>query len=132
MKLIDSLRQHLLNEVQHLRTNPDRLIVTVEKGELTWSHGSYSHRQSYTAVIEIDEYPEHLESDAVILPLIIWYNNNQDPFDYKNSPISFDSYILNNGSTTVVFTVKLEESVVVKMDDDGKPIINHCEINNGQ
>lgn len=132
MKLIDSLRQHLLDQVSHLKVNPDRLIVTVEKGSLTWAHGSYSHRQSYTAVIEIDEYPEHLESDAVFLPLIVWYNDNQDPFDYKDSPIRFESYVLNNGSTTVVFTVNLEEAAVVKTDTNGRPIISHCEMSNGK
>lgn len=128
MKLIDSLRQHLLNNVSHLKVNPDRLIVSVEKGALTWAHGSYSHRQSYTAVIEIDEYPEHLESDAVFLPIIIWYNDNQDAFDYKNPPINFESFILNNGSTTVVFTIKIQESVIVKLDDNSNPVITHCEI----
>lgn len=128
MKLIDSLRGHLIDSVKHLQVNPDRLIVSVEKGALTWAHGSYSHRQSYTALIEIDEYPEHLESDAVFLPLIIWYNDNQDPFDYKKPPINFESHVLNNGSTTVVFTVDIEESAVVKTDDDGSMIVGHCEV----
>ncbi len=128
MKLINSLRSHLVTNIAHFQSNPDRLIISVEKGSLIWSHGSLSHRQQYTAVVEIDEYPEHLDADAMMIPLLQWYSDNQDPFDSKDPPIKFESYVLSNGSTTVVFTVKLAESVVVKVDDSGEILVNHCEI----
>lgn len=120
MKLIGSLREHILAKVQYLADNPDRLILTVEKGSVVWSGQSLSHRQQYTAVIEIDDYPESLDPNHIIIPLLDWYQRNQDPLaPNSKSPIAFASYVLSNASTTVVFTVDLQESIVVAIDDKG-------------
>ncbi|OBX79130.1 hypothetical protein A9306_08950 [Moraxella atlantae] len=129
MRLIQSLREHLLSKVQYLANNPDRLILTVEKGSLLWSGQSLSHRQQYTAVIEIDDYPESLDPNHIIVPLLDWYQQNQDPLPSNGkSPIAFASYVLSNASTTVVFTVDLQESIVVANDDKGYYAIDICSI----
>ena len=129
MKLIGSLREHILAKVQYLADNPDRLILTVEKGSVVWSGQSLSHRQQYTAVIEIDDYPESLDPNHIIIPLLDWYQRNQDPLaPNSKSPIAFVSYVLSNASTTVVFTVDLQESIVVAIDDKGDYAVDVCPI----
>lgn len=129
MKLIGSLREHILAKVQYLADNPDRLILTVEKGSVVWSGQSLSHRQQYTAVIEIDDYPESLDPNHIIIPLLDWYQHNQDPLPPNSkSPIAFASYVLSNASTTVVFTVDLQESIVVAIDDKGDYAVDVCPI----
>lgn len=129
MKLIESLREHILAKVQYLADNPDRLILTVEKGSVVWSGQSLSHRQQYTAVIEIDDYPESLDPNHIIIPLLDWYQRNQDPLaPNSKSPIAFVSYVLSNASTTVVFTIDLQESIVVAIDNKGDYAIDVCPI----
>ena len=129
MKLITGLRQYILSKVQYLADNPDRLILTVEKGSVVWHGQSLSHRQQYTAVIEIDDYPESLDPNYIIVPLLDWYQRNQDPLaPNSKSPIAFASYVLSNASTTVVFTIDLQESIVVAIDDKGDYAVDVCPI----
>lgn len=129
MKKITSLYNHLINSIEHFKTNPDRLFVTVKEGSLVWGNGSLSHKQSYKALVEIDEYPVDMDESAIFLPLIEWYSENQDDFDPKKPPINFETYKLNNDSISLIILVDLEESVVVKMDENGKPLINVCDPN---
>lgn len=123
----DSLRAFLTQKVGFFKENPDRLIISVEKGSLKWTGHTLSHVQNYQLLIEIDEFPKSLEPDHIIIPILDWYQQNQDPRPPNApSPISFESYILSNYSTTVVFAVSVEEIVRVSLDDDGNYIFNTC------
>ncbi len=123
----DSLRQFLTQKVEFFELNPDRLIISVEKGTLKWAGQSLSHRQQYQLLVEVDEFPESLDANLVIVAILDWYQQNQDPVAPNSpSPIDFETFILSNYTTTVVFTVKVEEVVMVTTDDDGHYVFNAC------
>ena len=123
----DSLRQFLTDKVEFFAQNPDRLIISVEKGSLKWAGQTLSHRQHYQLLVEVDEFPESLDANLVIVAILDWHQQNQDPVPPNSpSPIEFESYILSNSPTTVVFTVKVEEVVVVTKDDNGDYVFNTC------
>lgn len=123
----DSLRQFLTDKIEFFQENPDRLIISVEKGSLKWTGQSLSHRQHYQLLVEVDEFPESLDANLVIVAILAWYQDNQDPVPSTGpSPIEFESYILSNYTTTVVFTVKVEEIVQVSTDDSGNYVFNTC------
>lgn len=129
MKLIQSLREHLIAKVEHLRSNPDRLIISVDKGQMQWRGSGLSHRQDYVATVEIDSWPEHLDSNHVFVPLLDWYQNNQDPRPANSkSPIRYETYVLSNGSTTVVLEIDLEELVVASILPDGSYQFDVCQV----
>lgn len=123
----DSLRKFLTDKVEFFAQNPDRLIISVEKGSLKWTGQSLSHRQHYQLLVEVDEFPESIDANLVIVAILAWYQENQDPVPPNGpSPIEFESYILSNYTTTVVFTIKVEEVVQVSTDDTGNYVFNAC------
>lgn len=123
----DSLRQFLTDKVAFFAQNPDRLIISVEKGSLKWAGETLSHRQHYQLLVEVDEFPESLDANLVIVAILDWYQKNQDPVPPTSPPpIEFESYILSNYTTTVVFTIKVEEIVQVSTDTTGNYVFNTC------
>ena len=123
----DSLRRFLTDKVEFFQENPDRLIISVEKGSLKWTGTSLSHRQQYQLLVEVDEWPERLDANSIIIPILDWYQKHQDPVPPTSPPpIEFESYILSNYTTTVVFTIKVEEVVQVSTDDTGNYVFNAC------
>lgn len=127
----DSLRQFLTDKVGFFAQNPDRLIISVEKGSLKWAGQSLSHRQHYQLLVEVDEFPKNLDANLVIAAMLDWYQQNQDPIPHDaSSPIEFESYVLSNYTTTVVFTVKVEEVVRVEVNEQGHYVFNTCPSSN--
>ncbi|MDN5665918.1 MAG: phage tail protein [Psychrobacter sp.] len=123
----DSLRRFLTDKVEFFAQNPDRLIISVEKGSLKWTGTSLSHRQQYQLLVEVDEWPERLDANSIIVPILDWYQKHQDPVPPTSPPpIEFESYILSNYTTTVVFTIKVEEIVQVSTDATGNYVFNAC------
>lgn len=129
MKLISSLRQHLLDKIEHLRHNPDRLLISVDQGHMEWQGTGLSHRQNYMAIIEVDAWPEALESNDLFVPVLDWYQQHQDPRPANSkSPIRYQTYILSSGSTTVVIEIDLEEWIVAAMLPDGTYQFDVCAV----
>lgn len=125
MNLIDSLKKYLLDNVKHLRANPDKLLVFVEKGSLVWVGSGLSHEQHYTSIVELDEWP-NLDPNIVMLPILDWYQANQDPVvKIDETLITFETYILSNNTTTVIIAIKLKEAVVATKTPDGYES-NYC------
>ena len=89
MNLIDSLKTHLLANVEYLRKNPDRLLVFVEKGALVWMGAGLSHEQHYTAIVEIDEWP-NLDPNLAMLPILEWFQENQHGCHLNKTPRGCD------------------------------------------
>lgn len=124
----DSLRQFLTTKLAHFQQNPDRLIISVEKGSLKWSGHGLSHVQEYTLLVELDEWPESLDANKVFVAILDWYQQNQDPLPPgSKSPISFESYVLSNYTTTVVISVDVKETVRVQ-SDNGDYIFDSCTL----
>lgn len=125
MNLVDSLKAHILANVEHLRKNPDKLLVFVEKGALAWVGEGLSHEQHYTAIVEVDEWP-NLDPNLVMLPILEWFQANQDPVKEEDDKlITFETYILSNKTTTVVISLKLKEAVIASKTADGYQS-NYC------
>lgn len=123
----DSLRQFLTDKVDFFQENPDQLIISVEKGSLKWSGHGLSHVQQYQLLVEVDEWPERLDANTVIVPILDWYQQNQDPLPPNaQSPFTFESYILSNYTTTVVFAIKVEEIVRVSTGGNGEYVFGAC------
>lgn len=129
MKLMNSLREHLLANIEHLAKNPDRLIISVEKGQLVFFGQSLLHRQDYTATVEIDEWPD-LEPNLILVPLLDWFMQQQDPIAQgeKNSPIRFETYVLSNHSTTLVISLDLQETVSASKNSNGQYDMDYCAV----
>lgn len=129
MKLISSLRQHLLDKTEHFRNNPDRLLISVDQGQIEWYGTGLSHRQNYVATVEVDSWPEGLDANNLFVPILDWYQHNQDPRPANiKSPIRYQTFILNNGSTTVVVELDLEEMVVANSEADGSYQFDVCPV----
>lgn len=117
MKLPSLLRDHLLDgQIPWLTQNPDRLSISVEKGRVLWRTGSLSHRQSYDLVVELDELPEDLDPSLILTRLIAFFDAHQDPQPTGGHPLTFEVFPLSNSTTTAVFTLALDETVVVSAD----------------
>lgn len=123
----DSLRQLLTQKVEFFAQNPDRLIISVEKGSLKWSGHGLSHVQKYQLLVEVDEWPERLDANSIIVPILDWYQQNQDPLP-PNAPsaVTFETYVLSNYTTTVVFAIKVEEIVRVSISANGEYVFGAC------
>ncbi len=116
----DSLRKFLTEKLGFFRENPDRLIISVEKGSIKWSGHNLNHVQQYQLLVEVDEWPERLDANSLIVPILDWYQQNQNPLPPgATSPVTFETYVLSNYTTTVVFAIKVEEVVRVSKDDNG-------------
>lgn len=127
MRFDDSLRRFLTDKLGFFKQNPDRLIISVEKGSLKWSGHGLSHVQQYQLLVEVDEWPERLDANSILVPILDWYQHNQDPLPPKApSPVTFETYILSNYTTTVVFAIKVEEVVRVKIGVDGEYVFEAC------
>lgn len=123
----DSLRRFLTEKVGFFQQNPDRLIISVEKGSLKWSGHGLSHVQQYQLLVEVDEWPERLDANSIIVPILHWYQDNQDPLPPNApSPVTFETYVLSNYTTTVVFAIKVEEIVRVSIGAAGEYVFNAC------
>ena len=125
MRFDDSLRRFLTEKLGFFKQNPDRLIISVEKGSLKWSGHNLNHVQQYQLLVEVDEWPERLDANSILVPILDWYQQNQDPLPPNApSPVTFETYILSNYTTTVVFSIKVEEVVRVSIDANGEYIFD--------
>lgn len=125
----DSLREFITNKVKFFRDNPDRLIISVEKGSIKWSGQGLSHVQEYSLLVELDEYPEKLDANEVFVVILDWYQQNQDPLPPNSkSPIQFESYVLSNYTTTVVISIDVKETVRVQYGDHNDYIFDSCTL----
>lgn len=128
MIYVDSLRQFLTTRLPFFQQNPDRLIISVEKGSLKWHGQGLSHVQDYTMLVELDEFPENLSANQVFVSILDWYQQHQDPLPPgSKSPIQFESYVLSNYTTTVVISVDVKETVRAE-SSDGQYIFDSCAL----
>lgn len=131
MRFDDSLRRFLTDKLGFFKQNPDRLIISVEKGSLKWSGHNLNHVQQYQLLVEVDEWPERLDANSILVPILHWYQENQNPLPPNApSPVTFETYILSNYTTTVVFSIKVEEVVRVSIGDNGEYVFHPCTPSN--
>lgn len=124
MDKINSLREHLVARVSPLNTDPDRLLIFVDKGKLASKGLTLSFEYRYTAHVIITEFAGH--ADAVMVPVIEWYKRHQPDTDIQDG-VRFEADILNHASVDLSLYLDLTERVIVTQDADGRVTdVHHC------
>lgn len=126
MRKLDSLRAFLIGYLPVLKRNPDKLDMTVSRGNLSaWSitdPNRISFEYRYTASIVIEDY--NADPDTVFLPLTIWIDANQkDLFqnhDNAENQISYQVDRIDAKTYDIALTLPLTETVRAIMRPDGK------------
>lgn len=127
MKKPQSLRDHLTAAVVDLRTNPERLLVFIERGTLrsTIAPGS-AFEYSYQLKLVVTDFAGH--PDAIMVPLLAWIRREQSELltnIANREAIGFEAELVDNGAVDLVITLPLTERVGVKLGEDGKVTTEH-------
>lgn len=117
MLKLASLRALLTQCVPEFVTNPDRLIVMGDNGQLVATGtASLSFEYRYTASITVMDYTGH--ADALMVPIIAWVKTNQsellDNPQKRENAIRFSIYPLDTGACDIGIELDLTERAVVK------------------
>ena len=122
MKKPAELRQYLLNSVQDLQINPDKLQVFIDKGQLNANLPTNLHFQ-YEFLINILVTDFSGTPDEVFVPVLAWLRRHQ--IDAPANAVKFEAEILNNNSVDLSITLPLDERVLVTQDNDGNFTTEH-------
>lgn len=120
-----SLRAALEQALPELKTNPERMLVFIDKGQIASTQApSFSFEYHYTLNVIITDYSKH--SDTIFIPLLVWVREHQPDLltGRPSEGISFEAELINNDSTDISIELKLTEAVRVTRLED-KLIANH-------
>lgn len=110
MDKLNSLRQHLINNVPAIKRSPENLHVFAEDGHIHYTPGRDSHfSYHFKAVVIVTELALH--ADAVFVPLIVWCKHNQT--DLGRDAIKFLADPLDGNSIDLRIEIPLDERVLV-------------------
>lgn len=126
----NSLRRHLLQHIDELKHNPDRLLVFIENGTVRCTAAAgLSFEYEYQLQLVIVDYAGH--PDTVMIPLLDWMRTHQHDalanFEKNQSAIQFDADILAGDLVDLSITLQLTERVIVKSTDDGLAVTHPPE-----
>ncbi len=115
----NSLRQHLINSNQHLRENPDKLLIFVDEGHIISSGtSSLSFQYAYRLNVIITDFGG--EENSLLVPLLAWLKHHQhDLFAHPNKQdkgLRFMVDINNHQSIDLSLEIDMTESVIVKQE----------------
>lgn len=120
MKKLINLRQHLLQQVPQLATNPEQLLTYIESGKIAYSAGkNLSHRYAFQAVVVVTDW--HHDADSIFIPLLAWLGVKEPGFD-QDEALTFEADILNLESMDIIIKVNLTERVIVTENETGRTI----------
>ncbi|MFJ3410559.1 phage tail protein [Pseudomonas protegens] len=124
----DSLRAFLLERVQELRHNPDRLLIFIDNGKVRCTAApTLSFEYSYDLQVILTDFAGH--PDSVMLPLLAWLRVNQsellENLDKSADGIKFEADLIDKSKVDMSLTLPLTERVVVRTDDAGNTTISH-------
>lgn len=123
----NALRMHLLDSVQELTHDPDRLLTFIENGKARCTAAAgLSFEYEYNLQIIITDYAGH--PNTVMIPIIDWVRTNQPEllanFDKNRAGIQFDAEIMSNDLVDLSIVLPLTERVIVK-EENGQLSITH-------
>lgn len=118
-KLID-LREHLLQQIPELATNPDQLLTYIEAGKIAFSAGANSsHRYSFQAVVVVTDW--HNDVDRIFIPVLEWLAVKEPGFN-PDEALIFEADILSLEAIDIIIKINLTERVIVKDSEAGRTI----------
>lgn len=121
MKKAQSLRNFLSGAIPELQTDPQRLKMFVETGNIVARSGdTLSFEYRFTVRLIMLDFSASLDLFAV--PLLAWLSTYQPDVlqnkDKAAKALRFDVEVLANDKLDLVIEVDLTESVIVKEDQD--------------
>lgn len=119
---IDSLRASLELALPELRSDPDKLVIFIDRGRIVsrLSPGlAFEYR--YEATLWLEGFTGG--SDRVMVPLLLWLRTNQPDifqrFDRDDNAIAFMADIIDSTTADVMIKFELTEGVVATARLDG-------------
>lgn len=119
---IDQLRASLERALPELRSDPDKLVIFVDRGRVVsrLSPGlAFEYR--YEATLWLPALTGG--SDRVMVPLLLWLRENQPDlfqrFDRDDQAIAFAADIVDSATADVMIKFELTESVIATPRPDG-------------
>lgn len=123
----NSLREHLLNAIQGLKKNPDRLLIFIDSGSVRCLARGLSFEYSYTLQVLLTDFAGH--PDSVFIPTLEWLCRHQPDLltnlERGKDAIAFEADILDGGKVDMSIKLPITERVIVKRLEDGKLDISH-------
>ena len=123
----NSLREHLLNAIQGLKKNPDRLLIFIDSGSVRCLARGLSFEYSYTLQVLLTDFAGH--PDSVFIPTLEWLRRHQPDLltnlERGKDAIAFEADILDGGKVDMSIKLPITERVIVKRLSDGKLDISH-------
>ena len=123
----NSLREHLLNAIQGLKKNPDRLLIFIDSGSVRCLARGLSFEYSYTLQVLLTDSAGH--PDSVFIPTLEWLRRHQPDLltnlERGKDAIAFEADILDGGKVDMSIKLPITERVIVKRLEDGKLDISH-------
>ena len=122
MKKINQLRKVLEDNNLFIKTNPEKLHIFIDDGDVTATAAkSLSFEYEYQVNLIITDYDQPI--DYLIVPIISWMYINQQEFmanpELRRGAIKFEVEQLNNNTADVSIELKLTERVIVKSGTSG-------------
>jgi hypothetical protein len=116
-----SLRNYLLANNNHIKRNPESLIIYIDEGKLsTQLQANLNFNYNYSLKVIITDFAEH--PDAIIIPLLAWLRIHQ--IDLKPDDIEFEADIISHDKIDLEISFPLNECVIVT-DDMGMYSAEH-------
>lgn len=121
MKKPQSLRNFIAGSIPELQTDPQRLKMFVESGNIVARGGeTLSFEYRFTVRLIMLDYAGSL--DLFAIPILAWLNTYQPDLlqnkDKAAKGLRFDVEVLANDKVDLVIEVDLSEAVIVKEDKD--------------
>lgn len=116
MKKLFALRQHIINSLPHLNTDPDRLLSFVEDGSIKCYRGpNLTHEWTFTAQFILVEFS--MDVDVLMVSIIQWLSVYEPDINPEQA-IQVDAEITSETSCDLILRITLSERVIVSVDKD--------------
>lgn len=123
MNKATDLRHYLLRRVPDLAQDPERLLTFIDNGKVEfWPADNLDHVLRMPLRIIITDFKGH--PDSLIIPVLEWINAKEEGFDAQNG-LSFESEIIDSETIDIMLSIKINELVKVRDNDQGGYQIEH-------
>ncbi|MDS1619841.1 phage tail protein [Escherichia coli] len=118
----DILREHITRHIPWVVSNPENLVIQVQKGQVCASgRPGTAFEYRYTLCVAVLDYPDDI--DLLTLAIMTWARDHQPELifnpDKSLRDIAFNVDILDNNTADVAFMLPLTEAVIVTTDEQG-------------